>query len=64
MNLSGVSIADQLPSDQYSPSETMLIPSGLISMGTRLPRVSVMDKVLWKAASETEICVPWRVFLG
>lgn len=64
VNLYGVSIADQLPSDRYSSSETMLIPSGLILMGTRLPRVSVIDKILWKADSETEICVPWRVFLG
>ena len=32
MNLSRLSMADQLPSDQYSLSETVLIPSGLFAL--------------------------------
>lgn len=55
-----VSMADQLPSDWYSLSETMLILSALVWMGTRLPRVSVVDQVLWRVDSETEICVRWE----
>ena len=60
VNLSRLSVADQLPSDQYGLSETILIPSGLFAL-----EPSHLGHLLWirKADSQAEMYVHW-VTLG
>jgi len=51
-------VADQLPSDRYGLSETILIP-WFVCIVTKSPRASVVDQVLWKADSQAEMYVHW-----